>query len=163
MKSLQDEGHFCRMPTHWRSLTHALVDARPRAEELRWHCWLVQGSARHIKGTGTGTLILPAEQEPWVHQLHAALSICIPEVQQICFMPRTAPTWKILPLKPILLTQLFYAIFFQLWKKQTEKKHSFWSFGCSNLSVPVFHYWLYQLSLVRNHCFLSNKCMMSWS
>lgn len=33
--------------------------------------------------TVTGTLILPAEKEPQVHQLCAALSICIPEVQQI--------------------------------------------------------------------------------
>lgn len=57
-------------------------------------------------------------------------------------------------------THQFYAIFFRLWKKQAEKKHSLWSFGCSNLSVLVSHCWLYWFRLVTNHCFQSNKCMM---
>lgn len=159
MKSLQDEGHSCR---GWRS---PAVPWWLHAHEPRWHLWLVQGSAGTVTGQAEWGLEQPALVKgipvpgalqwddlalahpfclPWVHQLHAALSICVPEVQQVCFMPCRAPTWKILPLKLILLT---HAIFFRLWKKQTEKKHSFWSFGYSNLSMLVSHYWLYQFSL----------------
>lgn len=124
---------------------------------------LVPSSDAHRKGTVTSTLILAAEKKSQVHQLCTASSICIPEVQQICCMSRTAPMRQILPLKLILLTQLFNAIFFRLWRKQAEKKHSFWSFGCSNLSVLVPHYWLYQFSLVTKQCFLPNNCLISWS
>jgi len=51
---------------------------------------LVQSSNTCIKETVTGTLVLPVEKEPQIHQLHTALSICIPEAQQICCTPCTA-------------------------------------------------------------------------